>query len=394
MAVLTKLRYGLLPLLAGWSAAGVCDSWQHVISVPVGAEYHSNPRMVADDAEGVWRGWSNPRSTIMWSDGRNSAQASLSVFIERSTDPERSQDREDPAASLRVGRRTETGAYGLSASYAQRATRSTAISPITIVIEDPDSGAGDPTDPIVIDGYELLEIEGTRTSRSVGADWSAALSERFRLDAQLRYSDTTYDIDRFTDHWQVGAGSTLNWRLSPRTDLALDVSAVNYRRDDVDESTQQYSGQLVWNRRLTERLSGRLRIGGYWRSEEEGDAQGGLGGASLNYRLSGRTHLWATAGRDTRVNVLGGLTERDSASAGVSLALSAATAASVTGGWSRTRADRWRTDAYASASLSWRLDAHWSASLSYRRNRIDGAEIEPASANIVNLMLVYAQVPR
>jgi hypothetical protein len=99
----------------------------------------------------------------------------LGLNVVRSSDTSIVRNREDPKLLLGWQRDTEKGAYGLTASYVESSTLSSAVQETGVIATD-----------------------GTQKQSTLGGNWRTAVTERSSLIDEVEYTNVDYDIGSLT----------------------------------------------------------------------------------------------------------------------------------------------------------------------------------------------------
>ena len=362
-----SIRAALLSVLAAGSIMLTPSVWagtfQHSLSLRLGATYDSNPNLEPEADESIWRGSIAPAAQLDWRDGRDTLSAGIALHLERSTDTAISPDREDPRLTLGWTRLMPRGEYGLNATYAEASTRLTELE---------ESG--------------LIETEGTRTSRSLRGHWSYSLDESTRLHTSAGYASMSYDRGNFTDYDTLSGSAILTRTLSERMEAFVDGSIARNEPDGDIEDNTMVSGVLGAQWAAGERLTASARGGANKLSQRAGlNWQGGFG---LDYRLE-RGEVLIDAGRSVTTGAFGEFAKADHARVALTYALAERTRAGADALWREVYGETPNTLWQARIWAGRKLSPTWDLRLAYRRLHRDRSELGEATANVIDLSLAF-----
>lgn len=197
------LRMGLV-IVALLPVNALAVTFQQSLMLPLSIEYETNPRLSASNRESVRRSTLIPAYNLMAIQGNDQFSVNLGLNIERSTNQSASADREDPNLDLGWMHSYDTGSFGITASFSEQSTRTS---------EFDDTG--------------LVANNNTRQSRSIGGNWSTALSDRYTFTlngnvTNVEFDNTTADLNDF-DNKSLSAqmGYSVNEKIESYVRAAL-----------------------------------------------------------------------------------------------------------------------------------------------------------------------------
>lgn len=365
-------------------AAGLCVVAPHLYAAPyqqnfavtAGAEYDSNPVMVTSDGRSVWRGLVTPDYQLKWKQDENEVLGKARLNLERSSDTELSDDREDPSLSLQWTGANPRGEVWIAGAYDEQSTR---------VTELDDTGE--------------LRPDATRTRWAVNSGWDRAVTERTQLGIDVGYQDLSYDVDTFTDYTNADVGLTLSYLLSEVISPYFKLGASRYEPDETtatEDSADRYSSFAGVEWQLNEFIGSDLYAGAVYVDDEiYGNDTNWNGGADLTYKnekLEGRLGY----ARETDASGAGGYEEADTVGASFTYNYSLLTRLGGSTDWRKNRStldnDTVRVELWADRDLA----EFWTIRASWRFRQEDGSgqfrpqgEQGKAEANIVMFSLRY-----
>lgn len=200
-------------------------TFQQSFTLPLSLEYETNPRLLASNKQSVRRTSLKPAYSIMAIQENNQYSIDLGANIERSSNQSASEDRDDPNITLGWTHDYETGQFGITADFSKQSTR---------VSEFDETG--------------LVTTDNTRETRSVGANWTTSLSDRYTLDTNAEVTKVEFDSQTgsLNDFDNKAISSQLNYSLSDTVETYVRVSlsrfepvstsSTNFRSVDVGSS--------------------------------------------------------------------------------------------------------------------------------------------------------------
>lgn len=357
---LSAISFALFSAMPAWSAA-----WHQAVSVPVSAEYDSNPTMAASDEEGVWRFRLLPRYTLTGTSGTDEYKVGLAVNLERSSDESLSQNRSDPSLLLGWRRQSELGEMGLTAKYDQASTRATELA---------ESG--------------LVAADSTRTSKSLSGNWRKALNERNSLAADLEYKDISYDSGSYNDYTNLSGGLKYSHAVSERAEAFLHANASRYNPDGTGFPSNNYGALVGMKMLASERLDWTAQVG-LSRTTGNDDGTGWQGSYLLHY-AGVRSDLNLEIGRYMNPSGEGGFAESDQVRASWGYAVDERTRAGVDAVWMKYKGLSANTTRQAGIWASRELTPFWSTRLSCTFKQRTESGAGDSSAYVIGLSLIYS----
>lgn len=220
-AAVALLRAALV--LPGCLALGAQaqSPYQHSLSLAMGVEYDSNPRLTAEPAGGVSRLILRPRYTLLSKHGSDELQLKLGAALEQSSNAMLSRHRRDGDALLEWRGEAESLSYSLQAGYERSAAR-------TALLEETGQVGGD----------------GTRTVRKIGAQGVRELGERQSLSGSLDMRWVKHELVQLPNHRLTQA--ELEWSVAhaPGQDWFAAGSLSHYRPEyPAQDAAAQAPGQ-------------------------------------------------------------------------------------------------------------------------------------------------------
>ncbi|TGD73953.1 hypothetical protein E4634_07365 [Mangrovimicrobium sediminis] len=359
---------GSLCLLAApnW---GQAQTFYQYLDFSTGAEYDSNPLMMAEDEESVYRGYLTPNYRMHWADGPNDWRLQAELKLEESTDTDLSQDRRDPRLRGTYTREYAQGQWSVDAGYEEASTR---------ITEFEDTSA--------------LSADGTRTSANAGLQWNHRLSKKNTLDLGVTYVDVSYDDAGLSDYRTPAADLRLTRLLSDESSLYVALNGSSYQPQGEDGSDADlYGASLGFTTRASKLLTFDLS-GGYTVVDTQGaDGEDDQWNASASLDYTGRRLDWNFAlSRLTSPSGSGGYTTADMATLRASYRLTARLDFGLDAIWRSNDAEQLGESSSVTLSLKQGIAEHWSVRFALMHKRQDLPE--KADANVAMISLQY-QLP-
>lgn len=345
-------------------ATAIAATWEQALSLPVSVEYESNPRLSETDRQSVRRTLLTPDYSLTATDGTDQWFARLRLRIERSSNTAISADREDPSIDLGWNHAHETGQFGLTAHFDKKSTR---------LSELEDTGQ--------------LTNDNTRRSRTLSANWSNALSERYTLNLNASLNKVSFD----------GAGSGLNdyqdKSISAQLGYSLDAQTDTFARISLSRF-EPVSGSSTKIRSLdigaTWALSERINITG---SAGVNDSSGATTESGWQARfdmsyLTERSHSNLGLSRTRSPSGAGVVNESNQLQAGWRYALSERDNVGVNFNWRENLSTNTGKTLRLGANYTRQLSPSWDFRVSAQRLKRDD-DVSNAFSNTLTATLVY-----
>ncbi|MDP2248790.1 MAG: hypothetical protein Q8J65_11700, partial [Nitrosomonadales bacterium] len=221
-----RVYQGTLKLIAALVATACCVTAQaatlnHDVSLPLLAEYDSNPFLTSsDEEESIWRYTARPGYKLSIIEDRDLWFIDASVLVQRSSNRDILDDREDPKLVLGWKRDFERSTFDIDATYEESATR---------LVE--------------LTGSGLVGNDITQRGKSIGANWVGSLSDRWTLGLNADYLEVDYDQNDsgFANYTNAVVGSILSYSVNERMDATFEVSHSRLK-SDIDDDVPGLSG--------------------------------------------------------------------------------------------------------------------------------------------------------
>ncbi|MGE8063656.1 hypothetical protein [Pseudomonas sp. NPDC089569] len=355
-------------LILPCSGAAYAATWQSSVAVPTTVEHDSNPLLIDNNNKrAVTRTIIAPDFSLVGTSDRDQLRVGLGVNVVRSSDTSVVRDREDPKLLLGWQRDTEKGAYGLTASYVESSTLSSAVQQTGVIAPD-----------------------GTQKQYTLGGNWRTALTERSTLVNETEYTDVKYDINTLTGYDELSNRTSWNYAWNEKTELFTRFSARRYEPESGSglSSSNSYTPTTGLNYKFSEQLEGSMYVGVNQVSGSNSNPTG-QGGFNLHY-AGERFDTTFDASRSTIANGDGGFVENDNVRGTWSYSLTELTRTGIDTSWQKTKGRTPSTLRDFNTWISRELSPFWVARLSFTYKQRQQDNLPDASANIVGLTLTYS----
>lgn len=350
------------------------DQFQKAFSVVTAIEHDSNPEMIADDADSVSRAILQPEFVAHWRSGPLEIEADLSINIERSSDEDLSENREDPSASVAVARAYQKGELSGSVGYSEASTR---------VTELEDTGQ--------------IFSDSTRSEGSLEAALEHNVSARSQVLLSASYIDVEYDTDFFVDHRTSSAEGTYEYQVDDRVRARMTIGFSRYDPQSsvlfLDEETEDSSRlEAGLSNRFSERLECDLSVGGISFSGADNDSDW-VASADCSYRYS-RLDITAAYTRDASASGAGRFEIADTYALELNYGLTENTGLSLAAGVRKNQESRLGDSSTFELGSETALSESWSFRTLLAYREIEGSfATEDADGYLANVSVVY-RTPR
>jgi hypothetical protein len=343
----------------------LADPFQQYLDLEAGAEYDTNPNMDSEDEKSVWLGIVKPGYRLQWKQDENELRAEADLRIERSSDTDLSDDREDPSLSLQWLRLNPRGETRVLAFYSEESTR---------ITEFDDTGR--------------LSADGTRTDMGLEAGWDHSITERSQLSLMGRYDDISYDGGDFTDYELTSSILNYSYLWHDNTVPYLQLQASSYQPDgSLSENSELYGFVLGLQFPVGTNFAMDVSGGEVWVDAEESDSNWN-GRAALAY-LGERTRWDIEYTRTTTASGAGGFEGADGARVALSYDYSELTTFGGSAQWRKNRSDELNESAYAELWASRQLEEYWKLRFSWKFRQQKGNAQRESEGHAVSVYLEY-----
>jgi hypothetical protein len=343
----------------------LADEWHHSISVPTSFIYDSNLSMSSTDKADVTRGIITPTYNFTGTFGVDEFKAGLHLNVERSSDQRVSADRETPDIQLGWRHQTETGELGLTSKYIEESSQLSQLQETGLRVSD-----------------------STRTTWSLGGNWSAAISERSTLSANAAYVNVSHDAGSLTNYENYSTGVNWSYAWSETIQPFLQLSASYYRPElDTVASSDFYTVQGGVKVKLDEQWDWSIQAG-QGRIVSETSDNDWLASATVHYAGT-RSDLSLNTGRSVSTSGEGGFVRSDNIKGAWSYAYSELSRVGLTTSWQENQGVQPNTMYEVGAWIGYDISPFWNARLTYLRKLREQDGQDDATANVATVMLVY-----
>lgn len=198
---------------------------EQAAEVSLGTTYNTNLQLLQDqDKESVWLYNIVPKYKITASDGVNEWFGIASLNVERSSNKDVSDDREDPSIDLGWKHELERGTLGLKASYIKASTRQTQFTDTGVLLQD-----------------------GSSIEKSIVANWSHLITTNLNYAADLGYEKTSFSgVNVLNNYSLTYLNNVLSYKYNEMVSPYLGVRLNDYKsQGDLGSSRIKYQDYLV-----------------------------------------------------------------------------------------------------------------------------------------------------
>lgn len=246
----------VLCCVAGFAQAG---GWEQSIDLSASAEYDSNPAMLENAGESVWRGRLAPKYSLNGTFGRDEFGLAIGLLAEHSSDERLSSNREDKSGSLLWGRIIDTGNVQFVARTDEASSRS---------VEFEESG--------------LVSRDSTRRTNSANMTGSKSLSENTSLAMGASHTEAKYEDATLSDYKVQGSSLSLIHALSELTSTNVRFATSRFEPDEPGIPSESYSLSLGLSAQSGEHFNWSAQYG-LRHSAAESETKGSDGSLSLQW---------------------------------------------------------------------------------------------------------------
>ena len=242
--------------------------------------------MVSQGEKSIWVKRSNPSIHLIGSDGLNQWGLNAALTIERSSDKNLSQNREDPSISLEWKRELENGAFNIAAKYDEGSTRISELNTTGRVLSD-----------------------GTRKSKAIEAGYKRLLTNRATVQLSSEYTELNYSGGNTSDSVSALARARVSYELNERTTPFIEAAIARYEPDGVTTDETLLSASTGFIQALSDKLSWTASAG-LTHTAGAHDRTGFQGGVGINYIIE-KSSFEASLARSMSTSGISGFVESD-----------------------------------------------------------------------------------
>ncbi|MEJ2143454.1 MAG: hypothetical protein P8Y24_14105 [Gammaproteobacteria bacterium] len=233
---------------------------QHELVIPATIQYESNSAFLSDNATSVYKKILTPHFISSIRDERNLWTADFSYHIERSSDTNISEDRNDPAVELGWVHEFETGNLSLNLRHEEGSTRETELN---------DTG--------------FISVDGTRKSKSASISWLKNLSEVFSFGLNGSGTETTYQNIDLIDYTTRALTARMNYRTTETLLIFLEAGKTRYESIDNQERSDSKQMNIGSQLDISDNTVAILSIGVSETENLDGEGRENQGSFTLNF---------------------------------------------------------------------------------------------------------------
>jgi hypothetical protein len=358
--------------------------FEDYISLPLSVDFDTNPTMASRNRSSVWKYGASPRIDLQLEDGLNKWSTDGTLRIVRSSDKKLVIDREDPVINMKWQRELERGAISVLGHYDEMSSR----------------------DAQLDDTGDLVVKEATRSSRSLGVNWSRLMTERLTLALGGNYTDTRYSKSTQVNQTNQSVNASLGYAWSEFLHPSVQFG-VSHQMPDKGVASKLYTTGLGLDWIVSERMSVNLH-GGLRKIVSEGNGvvaagQTGASGmgwnadSSVKYALERSSYI-LNLSRSTEPSGTGGFKEKDQIKGsmtydisdiskfGVDLSLRRIFSGNPSNGGGSKNANE---NSLMSVWVTRTLSRNWSAKLQAQTKDTKNSGVE-SRGNVIGISLTYA----
>lgn len=282
-------RYLLgMGLLLGYANTVYAYDYTVGFNIPYSIVYDSNIQLLEDEKSVVLHSLI-PTVTLKANDELNQFTLGAGLRVQRSSDKQISEDREDPNMSLGWIREFTNGQFNADMAYSKVSTR---------VSELRNSG--------------VVAADGSSINRSVNLGASYFLTDRYTLSGGVGYQEQDISGTGLSDFNNKNINAKLSYFYSEQLTPFIQYSISKYEDVTLNRSSvsNQYSAGAI--AQLTPKLSLTSFLGV---NHIGGESSGWIGSANIDYLLDDKSTLTSTLSRSVTASGIGGFLKSDSFSA-------------------------------------------------------------------------------
>jgi hypothetical protein len=353
------------------SSVAIAADWSHSFSLPVSIESDSNPTLAPNSSADLRRTRITPDFKLTGAFGVDEVGAGLALQVERSSDRNISQPRQDPTIFLNWRRVSETGEFGIASKLQEASTRVSELNESGLVVRD-----------------------GTRKTQSLAGNWRSTLGDRSSLAANADITKVAYGVGTLTGYGNTSLSLSYNYSLSERIEPFLRLARSHYVPDgptglpsDNTSLTGGVQAKATENLEWTAQI-GRNRITGTTNPIVMASPSNWEGSFVLRY--VGRSYIAAIeVGRSTSASGTGGYIESDQIKGNWSYSIAELARVGLEASRRDTKAILPTSMNQLNAWANQELSSLWSARLSYQYTQLQQSGLPRASANVLGLSIIY-----
>ena len=278
-------------------------------SVSAGVEYDTNPTLVSNNKQSIFRYTLSPKYTLSAAEANNRWYTNLGINLQRSSNQSVSGSRKDPNISAGWEHEYDRGRYSIITAYSKSSSRFSELNTTGIVDKD-----------------------GTIATKSIAAAWSRLLTERLNLSVNGQYSKSNVTSSTFSNTTTKSLGAVLTYELNETMSpfVQVNVSDLNSgTRNSNSTISKNYliGTNLEVNPRLS--LSGSLGL-----NHQQNSGSGWVANTSASY-LGERYIFRGALSRNVTPSSTGQFQKSDNLSLGYGYDLSDKSKAGIDLSWNK-----------------------------------------------------------
>ncbi len=263
--------------------------YSYDVSIPYSVIYDSNIQLVEDNERSVLLHTINPGVTLRAADELNVVSIGAGLRVQRSSNKDISQDREDPNFSAGWVREFTNGQFNANTSYSKTSSR---------VSELRRSG--------------FVTADGSAVSKSVNLGFSYFLTDRYTLSSGVGYQQQVFTGAGLSDYNSKNFNAKLSYEYNDALVTFMQYSINQFEDITLQTSSvsNQYSAGI--NAQLTPKFTLTSFLG---INHIGGEGSGWIGSANVDYLLTEKSTFTTSLSRSVNASGAGGFLKSDSLSA-------------------------------------------------------------------------------
>ena len=347
----------------------VCASIEQSLTLPLILEFESNPQLSVSNEQSVNRRILVPNYSISSNEETNSWFVNASMRVERSSDQNISQDRDDPSLNMGWTHHYETGQFGATGFYSEQSTR---------ISEFTDSG--------------LVRRDNTNKTRALTLNWANNLNERTSIALDGTRTQVAFvgaSTIGFVDYQDDSISAQLNYNLNEQMQTFVRTSYSLYQPDVVNSlNTEARSMDLGIDWNVNEKLNIVASIGPNKAiREDQAFRTSWQASFSVQYATL-RTRSSLSLSRDQLPSSTGSLDESYRVAAGWSYELTERDNIDLALSWRQNLTSNKNETSIFTANYTYEVDLSWDFSLS-AAHRVRDDLLTKASSSSIMASIIY-----
>lgn len=360
----TKI-FSIMLFLSGLAVGNVyAMNYQHNIDASLSTQYETNPRLSLFNKTSVSKSILVPKYHMLASDETNNASITLSYRVERSSNTDISDDRNDPAVDLGWGRELENGGLFFKAHRDKSSTRETEL-----------------------DDTGIITVDGTRYFQSSSLGWTHNISEYLKFSINGSNDEVTYDDVSLVNYNTKSLSTSMNYQYSEFISPFITIGGSTTSFEDEQNDSKSKSIDIGVNWTVDEYISAVFTVGEN-RTENDGIEETNKTGSILVKMKSERLDSNFSITRSVTPSGVGSFSEADQLKGEFIYALSESSSLSLLLNMRENKNINTNKTKYYSTSYKQDISENFKMSLTASRKELEN-ESGQANNNIYMFSLSY-----